>query len=372
MPPAHQSKKAATRSSRFDPSTAGLPALPAIDFSAVGGTAPTVVETSADWLPEADVVVLTWAEAEWAALHHVFVDPGSEMSHAASEDDHAWTQWQRYDRDMPAYSGSASESWSYWGDYCLVTMGSTRVLLFKSNTHLDWPGQTYLEDLIKVIDEYVQPKLLLSIGTAGGSRLSDHLGAVNVVDAGTLYSTSDPASDWPTYKSAYTPDWSTVSDSGFASLLVEIPATADRLDALAKAYSAHVGTTYTMADLDPLGLCTPTDPVALNDLAPDTSLLTTATFVVGTTDGQYDDYAVIEMDDAVIGKVCDGDGVAFGFVRNVSDPAQNAALPSDVQGDWGSAVYTVFGLYTSVNGALVTWALIDALDKNGGGSDAPS
>jgi hypothetical protein len=50
--------------------------------------------------------------------------------------------------------------------------------------------------------------------------------------------------------------------------------------------------------------------------------------------------------------------VTFGSVRNVSDPLQNAALPSDAQGNWGSAVYDVFGLYTSFNGALVTWALL--------------
>ena len=154
------------------------------------------------------------------------------------------------------------------------------------------------------------------------------------------------------------------------ALLVDIPATEDRLQALAAAFNAHYGTDTPLhgtdpdtPSFDPLELCTPTSPVALNDLVTPTNvpLLTTATFVVGTTDGQYADYAVIEMDDAVIGKVCQEKGVAFGFVRNVSDPAQNAVLPSEVQGNWGSAVYETFGLYTSVNGALTTWALIEAM-----------
>ena len=78
------------------------------------------------------------------------------------------------------------------------------------------------------------------------------------------------------------------------------------------------------------------------------------------TDGQFKDFACIEMDDAVIGKVCKKEGVEFGFVRNISDPVQNAQLPSSVQGNWGSAVYDAFGMYTSYNGALVAWALIEA------------
>ena len=366
----HPTKNASSDSGSFYPPEDGLPTLPAIDWSAIGATAPTVLPASGDALPEADVVVITWAEAEWAALQHVFVSSGEAMSHGQSKDDHEWTQWTRYDKDMPPYSGHDAESWTYWGLYCLVQMGSKKVLLFKSNTHLDWPGGTYLSAMIEQIIKEASPSMLFSIGTAGGSRLTDHLGAVNVVNAGTLYSDSEPTSDWPTYASDYTPDWTTISTSGFDSLLVDIPATEDRLQALADAFNAHYGTDIPLSgtdpatpSFDPLGLCAPTSPVALNDLVTPTNvpLLTTATFVVGTTDGQYADYAVIEMDDAVIGKVCQEKGVAFGFVRNVSDPAQNAVLPSEVQGNWGSAVYETFGLYTSVNGALTTWALIDAM-----------
>jgi hypothetical protein len=50
--------------------------------------------------------------------------------------------------------------------------------------------------------------------------------------------------------------------------------------------------------------------------------------------------------------------VAFGFVRNVSDPVQNAALPAEIQGSWGSAVYDTYGIYTSFNGALAAWAVL--------------
>ena len=69
------------------------------------------------------------------------------------------------------------------------------------------------------------------------------------------------------------------------------------------------------------------------------SLLTASTFLVGTTAGTYQNYTAIEMDDAVIAEACADSGAAFGFVRNLSDPAQSAALPPKVQDEWGGAVY---------------------------------
>ncbi len=58
------------------------------------------------------------------------------------------------------------------------------------------------------------------------------------------------------------------------------------------------------------------------------------------------------------GDVCKAAGVAFGFVRNVSDPVQSSALPAEVQGSWGSAVYDAYGFYTSFNGAVTAWAVL--------------
>lgn len=69
---------------------------------------------------------------------------------------------------------------------------------------------------------------------------------------------------------------------------------------------------------------------------------------------------MIEEDDAVIGEVCAASGTAFGFVRNVSDPVQNAALPASVQGSWGSVVYDAYGIYTSYNGAVAAWSALVA------------
>jgi nucleoside phosphorylase len=352
----HDTKSDSSSSGKFYPDISGLPPLPAIKWDAIHGEPPKLLDTPPEKMPPADIVVITWAESEWAALEHVFVSSGEEMPYSAASTGY-WDGWQKYDLDMPPYS--ESEDWDYWGYYRLVEINGQKVLLFKSNTHLDWPGESYLEDLIRRFAEYVQPQLILSIGTAGGSRLTDHLGAVHVVNAGTMYDESKPQSEWANYYNDYSPAWEVIDQSGFNSLLFQIPATNDNLQTLADQFNDHYGTDYPLSELNADGLDNPTDLPVLSNLTPEkTPLLTASTFVVGTTSGQYADFAVIEMDDAVIGKVCYENGIRFGFVRNVSDPAQNAALPSEVQGNWGSAVYDVFGFYTSYNGALVTWAMI--------------
>jgi nucleoside phosphorylase len=91
-----------------------------------------------------------------------------------------------------------------------------------------------------------------------------------------------------------------------------------------------------------------------------TSLLTATSFVVGTTNGNLGAFACVEMDDAVIDMTCKTANVPFGSVRNISDPAQNSALPSQAQGDWGSAIYNAYGFYTSYNGAITAWAILNA------------
>ena len=355
----YTSKKQST--AKFYPSISELPDLPVIDWDAIENQAPTLLDTPAEKMPEADIVVMTWASAEWAALQHVFVQSDEAMPYTDSSNGE-WDGWQKYDLDMPYYPSSGG--WDYWGYYRLVEINGKTVLLFKSNTHLDWPGEKYLEDLVNRINEYVKPELILSIGTSGGCRVTDNLGAVNVVNSGTMYDSSTPQSDWDNYSNGYSPAWSIVQQDGFNSLLFPIPANDQNLQLIADEFNKSYGTDYPLSELNADGLDNPTTlPILSNLTLDDTALLTASTFVVGTTSGEYSDFAVIEMDDAVIGKVCSDASVAFGFVRNISDPAQNANLPSDVQGNWGGAIYDVFGFYTSYNGALVAWAMLAGLDN---------
>ena len=342
----------------FRPGLNNAPPLPVVDYAAVGRAAPALAAAAGSGtLPQAAAIVITWADAEWAALQHVFCAGASPMPYA----DRArggWTGWRKYAQGLP---GGAPADWSFWGEYRLVQIAAKPVLLFKSNTHLDFPGQTYLEALIALLIREVGPSLILSIGTAGGARTTDHVGTVRAVSAGTLYQAGQPQADWPVYGNAWRADDTLLTSPDLAKLLFAIPTTPADLATLRSSFNKAFGTGYTLAQLDPDGLNSG-DPVPqlVDQTGGAASLLTTAGFVVGTTAGDFASYSAIEEDDAVIGHACAASGTAFGFVRNISDPVQNAALPTAAQGNWGSAVYDAYGLYTSYNGAVAAWAILAA------------
>ena len=334
---------------------ADAPPLPPVDFAAVGKSAPVLLSTPAGKLPKASAVVITWAEAEWAAMQHVFCAGGGSMPYS-DRSRGTWPGWQQYSSNMPAGS---TTGWTYWGYYRLVQAGGTTVLLFKSNTHLDFPGAHYLELLIDLLIREVAPSVILSTGTAGGAKPGDHIGTVRAVSAGTLYETGQPQADWPLYENAWRGSSTTLANANFSRLLFAIPTRNSDLQALCAQFNQRYGSSYTLSQLDP-------DALNLGDASPQidnqtgsgTSLLTAATFLVGSTAGTYQTYACIEMDDAVIGAACAASRTPYGFVRNLSDPVQNSALPSKAQGNWGSAIYDAYGFYTSYNSALSAWAML--------------
>jgi nucleoside phosphorylase len=334
---------------------ADAPSLPAIDFARVGKTAPGLPATSAADLPQASAVVITWADAEWAAMQHVFCAGGSAMPYS-DRTRGTWPDWQKYAANLPTNPPSG---WNYWGYYRLVTLGSTSVLLFKSNTHLDFPGASYLETLVQRLVAQVKPQVIMSIGTAGGALPTDHIGTVRAVSAGTLYEPGQPQADWPVYANSWSGSNTILSNAQFNQLLFAVPTRSSDLQNFCQEFNQLYKTSYSLAQLDPDGLnLGDATPQIANQTGTGASLLTTPTFVVGTTSGDYQNYTAIEMDDAIIGKALSASSTAFTFVRNISDPVQNAALPAAAQGRWGSAVYDAYGFYSSFNGALTAWALL--------------
>jgi len=341
----------------FAPVISETPALPVIDWSAVGQVAPTLLGARGTGLPAAEAVVITWADAEWAAMQHVFCASDVAMPYS-DRNTGSWGGWTKYAVGMPSAPVSG---WSYWGEWRFVEVGGKRVLLWKSNTHLDFPGQSELTAMMQMLLREVKPGLVLSIGTAGGAMVGDHVGTVRAVSAGTLYESGKAQGSWPEYANGWSAEGTVLQKAGFGGLLMPVPTTEGDLQGLCSQFNSYYGSSYSIFDLDPDGLASgDTQPKFFDETGGGTSLLTTPTFVVGTTAGTYATYACIEMDDAVLGEVCKGAGVAFGFVRNVSDPVQSAALPAEVQGSWGSAVYDAYGFYTSFNGALAAWAALIA------------
>jgi len=345
----------AATEAKFAPVIQNKPPLPPIDWTQVGQQAPSLSNTPGGGLPKASAVVITWAGAEWAAMQHVFCASGSSMPYS-ERNNGTWPGWQKYDKNL---APGGPSGWTYWGYYRLVQIKGQSVLLFKSNTHLDWPGSSYLQALIKIIIDQVQPGLILSIGTAGGGKTQDHVGTVRAVSAGTLDVDGQPPAQWPVYSNAWSAPGAILNNTGFGKLLFPIPTTASDLQGICSQFNQKYGTNYSLANLDPNGLNTG-DPVPQIDdqTGGAASLLTTSTFVVGTTSGNFQNYTCIEMDDAVIAQVCKTAGTSFAFVRNISDPVQNSALPSKVQGNWGGAIYDAYGFYTSYNGALTAWAFL--------------
>ena len=344
-----------TLGAAFRPSIANAPPLPVVNYGLLGQQAPSLLTTPSNELPKASTVVITWTNAEWAALQHVFCSGNTTMAYS-NRTRGSWTGWEKYAKGLPH---GAPSQWNYWFYYRMVHIGTEPVLLCKSNTHLDWPGAPYLEAMIDLLVKDVQPKLILSIGTAGGAKPQDHIGTVRAVSAGTLYKTGQPSSNWPEYKNAWTGNNTLLDHAKFKQLLFAVPTKTSDLETLCTQFNQHYGTTYTLSQLDPseLNHGDPTPQIG-NQTGGGASLLTTSTFVVGTTAGNYEAFTAIEMDDAVIGEACAKSNTAFGFVRNISDPVQAAALPTKVQGNWGSAVYDAYGFYTSYNGAIATWAIL--------------
>jgi nucleoside phosphorylase len=348
--------KAATSadSSRsFQPVLHTTPPLPPVNWAAVGQQPPKVLSAPAGDLPSAAAVVLVWTEAEWAAMQHVFCNSSASMPYSSGSEG-SWSGWQTYAKGIPSVSG-----WSYWGDYRLVQIGNSDVLLFKSNTHLDFPGQQYLAQLIARFIESVKPQLILSTGTAGGARPTDHIGTVNVVRAATLYETNQPQSKWPEYSNPWKANWTVPGQGGFSKLLFPVPTTAGDLQSICTQFNSFYKSNDALNVLNPGNVNMADSLPAVNNLTTaGMPLLTTDSFVVGTSSGNLGSFACVEMDDAIIAKACAAGNVAYGSVRNISDPVQNAALPAEIQAHWGQAIYDAYGIYTSYNSAIAAWAIL--------------
>jgi nucleoside phosphorylase len=341
---------------KFRPVIKNTPDLPIVNWAAVGGAAPVLLETPAS-LPKADAVVITWAESEWAALQHVFCSSGTAMTYS-KRNEGAWTGWVKYSAGAPASLG-------YWGYFRLVQIGGKDVLLFKSNTHYAASqGEQNLEALTNLLIQKVAPTVILSVGTAGGARDTDPVGIVNVVRVDALYESNQPQSAWPSYSTTWAPNWAMLSNAHFNSLLFAVPTTQDDIAGIIKQFNEFYKTTYSLSTLDPLNLNfgnvahNAAKPVINDMTTAGSKLLTAKSFVVANTSGNLSTFACVEMDDAVIAKAAAAGGTLFGSIRNISDPIQNVALTPTFQGHWGEAIYTAYGMYTSFNGAMATWAVL--------------
>ncbi len=350
-----------------DSTIAPLDGLPPIEWASVGVSdwqKPKPVDlrlSTSDWepsapLPKADVIVMTWTVAEWAALDHVFCSYDLKMR--VSDVEKAWWRepWCQYSRDyytIHQYMEDVKATWQghapslskqAWGLFRMVEIAGLQVLLIKSEMHLAQDGTDLplCQFVAQVCDE-AQPGLFLSIGTAGGVREEDALGCALITNQACFHLLEDfrnASFNGKTYQS----DWKIPTDLIDTAQKMVIQVAGYEILPISPQYpaGAHIS---------------PNAPDSRLKIV-DSPIITTDSFLFGTTKNELDDIGcIVEMDNAVIGMVCQNK-TAFGFVRNVSDPVINGDLPDAVQEAWATYIYQQRGLYTSFNGALDTWAVI--------------
>lgn len=382
----------------FDPTP-----LPVVDWARIGFQGPRHVQFAypgpTGKLPTADAVIVTWTSAEWSALDHVFLNGSGTRLPAA----HGWqTRWFFYGLDappipapplpvLPAAAGLTATADAIakvaaaiatpppplWGYYQLVDIvgaaGRTlRVLLFKSNSHLaHLPGLTGLQQLIEQIIRDVNPKWIYSIGTAGGTADDQRLGDVVTTNAATLllkdpFNMSGFGWNGQTYKSDWFPPMNLMTQAQKElffplSTVVNYPA----LQSLVVKLHAQVPGSEAIAltDLVNSQICPSELHFPRNHEKPEIPLLTTDYYFIASGSDAVQ-YAFLEMDDAVIARIAGEHHVMSAFMRNISDPvvpsASNNGTPfsDQVRSRWSGLIYETYGLYSSYNGAVATWATL--------------
>jgi len=324
---------------------------------------------TSDPLPRADVLVVTWTRDEMKALADVFT-PGIDPS----------KRWYRYDRKFEDHlpsirNGAPARLARRLGSYHPALVGKRTVVCFKSELHMNQDGVERDEgkatlpvaDLLGQLIGEVAPSLVITVGTAGGTFADHELGDVVVTRAARFELTKEFRNQpyaGKTYKSGF-----------------EVPTA--RLDdalRLMKVHRAELAEPDflppTKRYLGPDGVPPQAIPGIEND--PDIKIdgrdfkaflpmLTTDFFEFGTSANRLDKKACgVEMGDAVLGLVAKQLGATapdWLIVRNVSDPVINADLPlspHNMQTHWAVWFYEEYGYWTSINSAIVAWAMIAA------------
>jgi nucleoside phosphorylase len=359
------------------PRTGEPPPLPVVDWMRIGHSAPVPLTLPYGGpqapLPAADTVVLTWTSAEWSALDQVFLDSATTRTPGSRE----WERsWRLYSFNVGANTTDNRYN-PLWGYFRVVQIGAAggaqrTVLLFKCGAHLAHPPWLAgLAEMVAQILAETGASWVYSIGTAGGTRPEVRLGDVVITNAADIKLEKADNAGSPIVGQSFAcpagvPTPGTLGEAQqhlFFGLgeAVNYPVL-ERLLHRLQIEQPEAGQ-LVLQDLlnDALRPERLRNPAALP--MPGTPLLTTDYYYIASG-AEAQRWAALEMDDAVIGWVVGQHDARYLFVRNISDPlvpdatAGGEQIPDAVRDAWSSLIYEDFGLYTSFNGALATWALI--------------
>jgi hypothetical protein len=295
-------------------------------------------------LPRADVLIVTWT-----------VDEGHSLSRVLTPGKDSQNDYVRYTRNFATLSqqmskGSPAVKAKRLGAFWTTTIGGKKAVVFKSESHLSqdtnkhFPANGILPnaELWKQIIEEVQPKLVLTTGTAGGIGKDFEVGDVVVSSVVRFDSTS-----W--LKRA------PFAGAHYASLMAGTEFFSQAND-LFEANASQLPSDNTRPPTITV--------VAPSDLS--ASVVTTDFFGFDTTDNHFKLQGLgnaSEMGDAVLGMVVKSLGGAPPWlaIRNVSDPEIAAEGTLKQQAQAAATIYKAYGRWSSICSAIVCWAAVAAL-----------
>jgi hypothetical protein len=297
-------------------------------------------------LPSADALVVTWTVDEGHALSRVLT-PGKD-----SRDDYLPYTHNYASIAATMSHGSPAVQAKRLGTYWTTTIAGKNVVVFKSDSHLSQdtdkrlpPGDVLPNALLwKQVIEEVQPKVVLTTGTAGGIGKDCEVGDVVVSPVvrfdSRAWLKSTPFHDASYHSEKAATRYLTKAKELFKANAAQLPTDNTRLPKIVKVGPADLSS----------------------------SVVTTDFFGFDTSDDHYQLQGlgdVSEMGDAVLGLVAQQLGPnapPWLAVRNVSDPEIDATgLTLKQQAAQAANIYKAFGRWSSVCSAIVCWALIAAL-----------
>jgi nucleoside phosphorylase len=287
-------------------------------------------------LPKADVLIVTWTVDEGHSLSRVLT-PGFD-----SRDD-----WKPYTKNYDTVSalmraGCPARQYGRLGTYWTTEIGSQRVTLFKSDSHMSQDGPKLANAIVwKQIIEDCRPKWVITTGTGGGIGPQFEVGDVIV----SRFVSFDCQRQFKklngdTYSSP--------------------------LDAPSKRFKKAESLFAFNAGFLPSDNKLP--PRIVSATAPTAGILTTDFFGFDNSDNTYGLQGkgdLSEMGDAVLGMVCRDLGAkapSYTIVRNVSDPeiasdGQTIRQQAKVAAD----IYKAYGRWSSVCSSIVCWSIVAGL-----------
>ncbi len=288
-------------------------------------------------LPHADVLVVTWTVDEGHALSRVLT-PGKD-----SHDDYLPYTHNYAAIASKMRAGCPAVEAKRLGAWWTTSIGGKKVVVFKSDSHMSQDGpQLPNVDVWQQIINEVQPKLILTTGTAGGIGTQFEVGDV-VVSPIVRFDCTAKFKKEPFHGSHYA---STAPKTKYFT-------------AASSLFEANAGQL-------PKDNTRPPQIVQVATSALASSVVTTDFFGFDTSDNHYKLQGlgdVSEMGDAVLGLVASqmANPPRWLAVRNVSDPQIKAdGMTLKQQATLAAQIYKGFGRWSSVCSAIVCWALIAA------------